>query len=202
MWTVDRPPVGVRQNQSMRWTDLFDDLEAQLAAQENAERLGEVVEHTRATLGRVRLSERLTADAGVPVRLGLRGGATVEGVLEETARDWLLVREGGPDRGREVFVVLASVVSVQGLSGRSDPGRPARVQRSLDLRHALRALSRDRALVRVRDVDGGGTVGTIDRVGADHLDLSTHPDDLPRRNRDVHSVVTIPYAALACVVRR
>jgi len=194
-------PCGSGTIGAMRWSDLFDDLEAQLAAQEAAERQGEVVEHTRASLGRVRLSERLLADTGATVRLALRGGATVQGVIDDLAQDWLLVREGEADRAREVFVVLASVLTVQGLSGRSDTGRRNRVQRSLDLRHALRALSRDRALVRVHDVDGGGSVGTIDRVGADHLDLSTHPDDLPRRTRDVHSVVTIPYTALACVVR-
>ncbi|MCK0111390.1 hypothetical protein MWU75_04475 [Ornithinimicrobium sp. F0845] len=185
----------------MPWSDLFDDLEAQLAAQEAAELQGEVAEHTRASLGRVRLTERLIADTGAMIRLGLRGGVTVEGTIDEVAQDWLLIREGDAQHGREAFVVLASLLTVQGLSGRSDPGRRSRVQRSLDLRHALRALSRDRALVRVRDVEGGGSVGTIDRVGADHLDLSTHPDDLPRRNRDVHSVVTIPYASLVCVVR-
>lgn len=182
----------------MRWSDLFDDLEGQLAAQEAAERQGEVVEHTRAALGRVRLVERLVADTGAPVRLGLRGGIAVEGLIEEVAQDWLLVMER---ETREVFVTLAGVLTVQGLSGRSDPGRRTSVQRSLDLRHALRALSRDRSLVRVRDIDGGSSTGTIDRVGADHLDLSTHPDDLPRRTREVRAVVTIPYAALVCVVR-
>ncbi|QDO89224.1 hypothetical protein FNH13_13545 [Ornithinimicrobium ciconiae] len=185
----------------MRWTELFDDLEAQLAAQEAAELLGEVAEHTRAATGQVLLRDRLLADLGRRIHLTLRGGEVLDGALSELARDWFVVQEQLPAQGREVLVVTASVVSVRGLSGRSDQGRRSRVQRSLDLRHALRALSRDRAVVRVRDVEGGVTVGTIDRVGADHLDLSAHPDDLPRRSRDVHSVVTIPYAALACVTR-
>ena len=185
----------------MRWTDLFDDLEAQLLAQEAAERQGEVVEHTRAVTGQVLLRERLLADIGRSVHLSLRGGAAVDGTLTELARDWLVVQERLPAHDREVLVVTASIVSVRGLSGRSDPGRRSSVQRTLDLRHALRALSRDRALVRVRDVEGGVAVGTIDRVGADHLDLSAHPDDLPRRSRDVHSVVTIPHASLVSVTR-
>lgn len=186
---------------AMRWTELFDDLEAQLVAQEAAELQGEVVEHTRAVAGQVLLRERLLADVGQSVRLALRGGAVVDGTVTELARDWLVVQERLSARDREVLVVTASIVSVRGLSGRSDPGRRSSVQRSLDLRHALRALSRDRALVRVRDVEGGVTVGTIDRVGADHLDLSAHPDDLPRRSRDVHSVVTIPHASLTSVTR-
>lgn len=192
-------PLG--QNRLMRWTELFDDLEAQLAAQEAAELQGEVAEHTRASLGRVRLTERLLADTGAAVRLGLRGGAQIDGTITEVAQDWCVLQEGGRTHGREVLVVTAQLVTVQGLSGRSDPGRRSRVQRALDLRHALRALSRDRALVRARDVDGGVSVGTIDRVGADHCDLSTHPDDLPRRSRHVHSVVTIPYASLVWIVR-
>lgn len=185
----------------MRWTDLFDDLEAQLAAQEAAQVQGEVAEHTRAVLGRVSLSERFLADVGASVRLGLRGGLVVEGVLTDVASDWLVLQEERTARPRELLIVTASVLSVSGLSGRSDAGRPGRVQRSLDLRQALRALSRDRALVRAHDLDGGLTLGTIDRVGADHLDLSRHPDDLPRRDRDVFSVVSIPYQALVCVAR-
>lgn len=185
----------------MRWTDLFDDLEAQLRAQEAAQIQGEVAEHTRAALGRVSLSERFLADLGARVRLSLRGGLVIDGALIEVGSDWLLLHEDGAARPRELLIVTATTLSVSGLSGRSDEGRPGRVQRSLDLRQALRALSRDRALVRVHDLDGGLTLGTIDRVGADHLDLSRHPDDLPRRDRDVFSVVSIPYQALVCVAR-
>lgn len=185
----------------MRWTELFDDLEAQLAAQEAAELQGEVAEHTRAATGQVLLRDRLLADVGRTIHLTLRGQTQVEGTLTELSRDWLVVHERLTARDREVLVVMTSLVTVRGLSGRSDPGRPSRGVRSLGLRHALRALSRDRALVRVRDTESGVSVGTIDRVGADHLDLSAHPDDLPRRARDVHSVLTIPYASLACITR-
>ena len=185
----------------MRWTDLFDDLEAQLAAQEAAQVQGEVAEHTRAALGRVSLTERFLADLGVRVRLTLRGGLVVDGALREVASDWLVIQDDSAARPREVLVVTATILNVSGLSGRSDVGRRSRVERSLDLRQALRALSRDRALVRAQDLEGGVTLGTIDRVGADHLDLSQHPDDLPRRDRDVSSVVSIPYQALVCVVR-
>lgn len=185
----------------MRWSELFDDLEAQLVAQETAELQGEVAEHTRAAAGQVLLHERLLADVGRPIHLALRGGTLIGGTLTELARDWLVVHEQLPAVDREVLVVTTSVLSVSGLSGRSDAGRPARTRRSLDLRQALRALSRDRAVVRVRDIQGGVTAGTIDRVGADHLDLSTHPDDLPRRSRDVRSVLTIPYASVVSVSR-
>lgn len=185
----------------MRWAELFDDLEAQVRAQELAELQGEVAEHTRSALGQVRLVERFVADEGRVLRLRLRGGLRVQGTLTEVAAEWVVLREVTQTTQREILVVVAQVVAVEGLSGRSDRGRPGRVQRGLDLRMALRALSRDRALVRLTDTEGTVSVGTIDRVGADHVDLGTHPDDLPRRARDVQSVVTVPYAALALVTR-
>lgn len=194
------PSAATAECLAMRWSELFDDLEAQLAAQEVAERRGEVAEHTRASLGRVSLAERLLADREAHVRVSLRGALVLQGVLVEVASEWLLLQDERPRAG-EVLVVTTSLLSVQGLTGRSDRGRAHRVERSLDLRQALRALSRDRAVVRIRDLEGGVTLGTIDRVGADHLDVSTHPDDLPRRSRDVHAVVTVPYPALVCVMR-
>lgn len=186
----------------MRWTDLFDDLEAQLAAQQAAELRGEVVEHTRANLGRVALSERYLADLGRAVRLVLRGGPVLEGTLTEIGREWIVLEHQDSSRVHESLVVTASVVTVQGLSGRSDPGRTGQVQRSLGLRQVLRALSRDRSVVRVHLVEAATLTGTIDRVGADHLDLSAHPADLPRRTREIQSRVTVPYVALACVSRQ
>lgn len=185
----------------MRWTELFDDLEAQLAAQEESERRGEVAEHTRDSLARVALAERYLADLGRPLRIRSRGGVRVEGTLSEIGHGWLVLAESTGPRPRESLVVSANVLTVQGLSGRSDVGRPGRVQRTLGLRHVLRALSRDRSTVRAQLVEGGTITGTIDRVGADHLDLGAHPADLPRRTREVHSVVTIPVASLAALVR-
>lgn len=202
MWITRACPLDSGTIGPMRWTELFDDLEAQLAAQQAAELRGEVVEHTRAALGRVTLGERYLADLGREVRLVLRGGPVLEGMIDEVGQEWIVLGQHGSARTRESLVVTANVVTVQGLSGRSDPGRAGQVQRSLGLRQVLRALSRDRSVVRVHLIEGATLTGTIDRVGADHLDLSAHPVDLPRRTREVQSRVTVPYAALACVSRQ
>lgn len=186
----------------MRWADLFDDLEAQLAAAEAAELRGEVVEQTRASLGQVSVRERYLADLGRTVRLMLRGGLALDGELTEVGPDWLVLAHRESGRGRESLVLTAALITVQGLSGRSDPGRPGRSHRPLGVRHVLRALSRDRSVVRVHLIEGASLTGTIDRVGSDHLDLSAHAADLPRRSREVFSRVTVPYGALTCVVRR
>lgn len=186
----------------MRWTELFDDLEGQLAAAEAAELRDEVAEHTRASLGQVPLVERYLADLGRQVRLVLRGGLVLDGELTEVGREWLALAHRDSARGRESLVLAAALLTVQGLSGRSDPGPPRRAHRPLGVRQVLRALSRDRSLVRVHLIEGASLTGTIDRVGSDHLDLSAHAADLPRRTREVHARVTVPYTALTCVVRR
>ena len=70
------------------------------------------------------------------------------------------------------------------------------------LGYALRALSRDRATVQVSVQGGGPLLGTIDAVGADHLDLAEHLDGLPRRRENVRAVATVPFAALVAVESR
>ena len=63
---------------------------------------------------------------------------------------------------------------------------------------ALRALARDRAAVRV--VTGGGdTSGRLDRVGADHVDLTVVPPEGARRPGSTATAWTIPFAAIDVV---
>ena len=51
---------------------------------------------------------------------------------------------------------------------------------------------------------GGGSVvrGTIDPVGADHLDVAEHDEDVPRRAENVTGQTTVPCAALVAVESR
>ena len=67
---------------------------------------------------------------------------------------------------------------------------------------ALRAVSRDRSVVDVIDLDGTSVTGTVDAVGRDVLDLAEHPADLPRRSANVRTVLTVPFTAVAAVRRR
>lgn len=182
----------------MRWEGLFADLEGQLAAEQRRERDDEVAERTRRERALVTLSARLAATVGAPVRLGLAGGRRLDGGLEDLGADWLLVRAAVD--GREVLVPVASVATLRSLGTHSTPARSAR---RFGFSSALRALSRDRATVAVSLV-GGGTalLGTIDAVGADHLDLAEHAEGLPRRRENVTAVATVPFAAVVAVESR
>lgn len=185
----------------MRWDDLFADLEAQQGQLERRELELEVAEQTRAERGRIELVHRLVAAEGVTVRLRVAGAGWLEATLRDVGTDWLLLDQGGTldARGREVLVPLPAVSAVEGLPPRL--GEHAAGGRRLGLRSALRAVSRDRAVVRVHDRDGDHVTGTIDRVLGDHLDLTRHPDDAPRRASAVRGTVSLPYAALALVRR-
>ncbi|MFK5689655.1 hypothetical protein ACI3EY_08300 [Ornithinimicrobium sp. LYQ92] len=183
----------------MRWQRLLEDLSAQQAALERADQAAEIAERTRAEHGQVSLSHRLAADLGQPLRLRVRGVGWVEGRLVGLGSDWLLLDGGvGAVAGREALCRQDALVAVEGLSGRADTD--ARTHR-LGIRHALRALSRDRVRVRLHDIDGEHLEGTVDRVLADHLDLSRHADDEPRRESAVRGRTSVPYATLAMVLR-
>ena len=182
----------------MRWEGLFADLEGRLAAEERRELDDEVAERTRRERALVELAARLVAATGSPLRLTLVGGSPLHGELLDVGDGWVLVRAG--DSAREVLVPLRAVAAVTALGRESDPGR---VARRFALGSALRVLSRDRATVGVSLLGGGPVlVGTIDAVGADHLDLAEHPEGVPRRQENVRSVTTMPFGALLSVESR
>lgn len=182
----------------MRWEGLFADLEGQLAAGERRELDDEVAERTRRERALVPLPARLAAALGAQVTLTVGGGHRLSGELLDLGEEWVLIRPALS--GHETLVPVAAVVAVSGLALRSEPPRLAR---RFGLGYALRALSRDRATVAVR-LDGGGqlVVGTIDAVGADHVDVAEHPEGLPRRRSNVTALTTVPFAAIVSVESR
>jgi hypothetical protein len=182
----------------MRWEGLFADLEGQLAAEQRRERDEEVAERTRRERALVTLPARLAAAVGAPVRMSLAGGLQVDGHLQDLGEDWVLVRATAD--AHEVLVPLVAVATLRSLGPQSAPARTAR---RFGLGYALRALSRDRATVAVSlRGEGPRLLGTIDAVGADHLDLAEHLEGLPRRRENVRAVATVPFAALVAVESR
>ena len=181
----------------MRWQQLFADLQAQFEAEEVALEQAEAGSRMRAEVGAVALGDRLRGASGFPLVLGCRGAGTVAGVLREVGADWLLVEESS---ARQCLVSLAAVRSVAGLGRRTAAPEPAGpVRGRLDLRRALRGLARDRSAVQVVLDDGSVLSGTLDRVGADYVELAEHPTDLPRRAEAVQGVRAVVIAGIAAV---
>ena len=179
----------------MRWEALFGDLEAQGEQMAAAELHAEVADRTRREQGLLGLVDRLRETEGHPLAVTVWGAGSVHGRLLDAGTDWLLLEETG---GREVLVPLTAVLGITGVGARTAaPDSEGEVGRRLDLRWALRGLARDRAGVAVVLRDGATVTGTLDRVGADHVDVAEHAPGEPRRAGAVRQVRVVPVSALA-----
>lgn len=177
----------------MRWQRLFDDLEAQLDAAEQAAFDGEVADRTRREVALVHIADRLAAATGTRLRCSVQGAGIVTGSVVRAGADWLLLAD---EAGRDLLVALGALVDVAGL--RADVGPTNVVGSKLGLGHVLRGIARDRTPVVLQLVIGDRIDGTIDRVGADFVDVAVHPLDAPRRSGEVigHRAVTMAGIAI------
>jgi hypothetical protein len=189
-WADPFEEVGVA-----RWDRLFRDLEAQLAAEEARELRAEVADRTRRERALVELRARLLANLGAAVAVRTPA-AIYEGVLADAGADWLLLHAAGE---RPVLLPASAIRSLTGL--RPGAQEPSLVARGLGLGAALRAISRDRAVVRLVDLEGQVLTGTIDAVGADHVEVAEHHADEPRRSANVRGSHVVPFDGLSAVVR-
>lgn len=192
LWTTG-PPGRHRYGCRMRWDRFFADLEAQAEAADRAVLDADVGGLVRAERATVRLLDRVAAHPGQSLTWWVADGTALTGVLLDAGADWSLVRSG-----EQVWLLPSTGVVALGGLGRAAvaPDGVGRVARSLRITTVLRGLARDRARVRAHLTGGAVVEGTVDRVGADHLDLALHPADEPRRPSAVTSVRCVPFAAL------
>jgi hypothetical protein len=175
-----------------RWERLFADLEAQFAESEHSELRSEVADRTRSELAKLRVADRLRAIPGRELAVWTAGGAAVRGRVQSSGPDWLLLADPS---GVETVVALAAILKISGLGRRASvPGSEGRLAGRLRLSYVLRGISRDRAAVAVTLIDGSTLAGLVDRVGADHMDLT--PDFSEAGN-----ATTVPFGAIALVRR-
>jgi hypothetical protein len=183
----------------LRWDTLFADLEAQVEALDRAELAGEIDERTRGEVAELSVHDRLRAAVGQTIRVLCQGGVGVTGELARVGADWLLLDEGA---GREVVVVLDAVAVLWGL-GRASAvgGSGGAVAARLGVRHVLRGIARDRLPVRLHLREGSTLDATIDRVGANFVEIAAHAPGELRRRDQVRQVELVALAALAAVRR-
>ena len=182
----------------MRWDELFEDMEAQLAQARVRMVEQEAVETARAELSRLTLLERLAAHRDGSLRLRLRHGDVLEGLVDGVGSGWVVLREGRVQH----LVPLHSVMWWEGLPRRFEPLPERSTIRRLGMGHVLRALSTARVHVRVvvqESARHGELEGTVDTVGQDFFDVAVHPQDQFRRRRAVMGVRTVPFTSVVLI---
>lgn len=180
----------------MRWEQLFEDLEGRLEQEERRELDLEVADRTRRERALVGLHERLLAMVGAPAPLdvALLAAGVHRGRVLAVGADWVLLDGVGAQRTLAPF---AAIVRCTAIGHRFETG--ASLPKRFGLGHALRELSRDRAVVTVSDIAGGAVTGTLDAVGRDLLEIAEHPADVPRRAGQVLTRQLMPFPSLAAV---
>ncbi|WP_137845238.1 hypothetical protein [Microbacterium sp. 2FI] len=192
----------------MHWDRFFDDLEDQLASEWEAERAALDTEAERLRLSRVTLRDRLTLlaerdpSAAVPT-FELADGTILRAAVSGVGADWvaLALTEGRPAGALVPLGALASIGMAHAellRSARPAPSRSSLTER-LTLGFVLRDLVRRRASVTVHTASGRTLAGTIDRAGADHLDLALHEPGSARRADAVTGHRLVPFTAIAWV---
>lgn len=186
----------------MRWEQLFADLEAQYDELAEAALWADLADRQRLEFGAVGMVARLLGAVEQPVRLRA-GAVTVSGILKTVGPDWVLVAEAP---GRDAVVALAHLTIAEGLTAKT--GRPlGPVAQKLTLRSALRGLARDRAPVSLvladtsagQSAGAGDVTGTLDRIGADFVEMAVHAAWELRRPAGVRRSALVPLPAIAVV---
>lgn len=196
----------------VRWDSLFDDLESQLEREHTAEELDLAAEEERLRLSRLGIRDRIAvlAALGKTVRVELVGAVgdvvRVDLRLGAIGRDWVAGQLGGGARDQCILPIGAIASMVLSLADLrmslaatpQDDGPAASLASRLGLPFVLRDLCRRRREVELL-LPGGSLVGTIDRVGRDHLDLASHEPGAPRRESAVLEHRVVPLASVRLV---
>lgn len=200
-----RPPSFSPTLIDVDWEHLFDDLEGQLAAEWESERAALAAESERLRISKLTLHDRLRAMSAADSRLRLEiaGDERWNAVLRVVGADWIGVNVDGDSRLRlaplsaieSLAVDHGTLLGSLGESVAPDGGLRGR----MTLGFVLRDLARRRVPVTVGTRSADPRHGTIDRAGADHLDLALHDLHETRRVRTVRGFRSIPFAALGWV---
>lgn len=187
----------------MRWDRFFEDLEGQLSSEWEAERAALDSEAERLRLSRVELRARLVSLRGVALAFDLVDGSAFDARITAVGADWFAAEPGSRETV-QLLVPLAAVCTIGAEHGdvlrsaRPD-GSGSRLAERVTFGFALRDLARRRIALTLQLRSGRQLTGTIDRVGADHLDLALHDLGATRRATEVGGYRLVPLATVAWV---
>lgn len=202
-----RSPTVVR----VHWDRLFEDLEGQLAAEWESERAVLDAESERLRISRLDMRSRLRVlcAASALATVDLPGGARMRVRLQALGADWVAAAildaaESPPRRSTCIlpFHAVHGLSVDHGLLLTSLDGDEAAapiLRERMSLGFILRDLARRRVPVNILGIDGRDLHGTIDRAGADHLDLALHDAGAARTAAAVRGFQMIPFHAVASV---
>ena len=190
----------------MRWDRFFDDLESQLASEWEAERAALDTEAERLRLSRVALRERLSVlvereSRSAAPSFEVADGTVLVADVSGVGADWVALADA---RSGALVVPFASIAAI-GMphadilrSARPAPGGSILADR-MTFGFVIRDLVRRRVSVSVHLTHGRMLAGTIDRAGADHLDIAIHEPGTPRRASEVTGHRVVPFGAVAWI---
>ena len=138
---------------------------------------------------------------GAPPSFEVSDGTVLSAEVTGVGADWVAL-DGGRSGG--LVVPFASIGTI-GMphadmlrSARPAAARSALAER-MNFGFVMRDLVRRRVAVAVHLTRGRTLSGTIDRAGADHLDIALHEPGTPRRAGEVTGHRIVPFAAVAWI---
>ncbi|MGP5077471.1 hypothetical protein ACTXKZ_05355 [Brachybacterium alimentarium] len=181
----------------MRFERIFDDLEGRFEHQEREEMRAVAEDLARAERAQLSLADRLRGAGRSVLTLHVGTDLRLEGLVEEVGEAWVALRD--PENSQRAVIPMPAVSLVQGLPARARPAEESLLS-PLGLGSVLRAIARDRSIVRL-ETAAGRIMGRIAAVGADSLDVQSLPTGehgaVPGSVR-----VTVAMAALLAVIPR
>lgn len=186
----------------VHWDRLFEDLEGQLAAEWEAERAVLDAESERLRIARLGLRARLRRFEHDAALVGLRlvDGERRSVRVRVVGADWIAAQP--PEGGGALIVPLSALTGVESTHGAllatlEDAELPTDELRGrMTLGFLMRDLARRRTPLHVALRDGERLHGTVDRAGADHLDLAVHDAGQARRADAVRAFRIVPFDAV------
>ena len=188
------PAVDEPISSAARFDALLAGIVAEAEAADAAALDADIAEVERAARSESHLLDRLRAQREVVLEIA--EGGLVTGLVAAVGRDVVVLAADDGDWAIPVWGITAVVNPVEGVE------QPRTLTERLGLASVARSWARQRNVVRIMRLAGAPLDGTIDAVGADHVELAEHDPGEPRRQEAVRRQVLIPLGAISAIRRR